>query len=79
MEPIIAVLILIGAVIVGGNALDKQAARAGSESAAAATLADGEAQDRQARDTQDLRQRDLTVPYSSRRTPAPMDAEACDG
>ena len=62
MEPIIAVLILIGALIVGGNALDKEATRSGNESAATATLADGEAQDRQVCDNQGPRQRDLTVP-----------------
>ena len=78
MEPIIAVLILIGALIVGGNALDKEATRAGSESAATATLADGEAQDRQVCDSQGPRQRDLTVRYTSRTTPASMSAEACD-
>ena len=78
MEPIIAVLILIGALIVGGNALDKEATRSGSESAATATLADGEAQDRQACDNQGPRQRDLTVRYTSRTTPASMRAEACD-
>lgn len=78
MEPIIAVLILIGGLIVGGNALDKEATRSGNESAATATLADREAQDRQACDTQGPRQRDLTVPYASRTTPAFMDAEACD-
>ena len=78
MEPIIAVLILIGALIVGGNALDKEATRSGNESAATATLADGEAQDGQACDTQGPRQRDLTVRYTSRTTPASMSAEACD-
>ena len=78
MEPIIAVLILIGALIVGGNALDKEATRSNSESAATATLADGEAQDRQVCDKQGPRQRDLTVRYTSRTTPASMSAEACD-
>ena len=78
MEPIIAVLILIGALIVGGNALDKEATRTGNESAGMATLADGEAQDRQVCDTQGPRQRDLTVRYTSRTTPASMSAEACD-
>lgn len=78
MEPIIAVLILIGALIIGGNALDTEATRSGGESAATATLADREAQDRQACDTQGPRQRDLTVPYSSRTTPASLRAEACD-
>lgn len=78
MEPIIAVLILIGALIAGGQALDKEATRSGRKSAATATLPDGEAQDRQTCDTQGPRQRDLTVPYASRTTPASMDAEACD-
>ena len=78
MEPIVAVPILIGALIVGGNALDKEGTRPGKESAATATLTDREAQDRQACDTQGPRQRDLTVPYASRTTPASMDAEACD-
>jgi len=78
MEPIIAVLILIGALIVGGQALDKEATRSGSKSAATATLADSEEQDLQTCDTQGPRQRDLTVPYASRTTPASMDAEACD-
>ena len=78
MEPIIVVLILVGALLVGGKALDKEATRSGSESAATATLPDGEAQDRQACDTQGPRQRDLTVRYTSRTTPASMDAEACD-
>lgn len=78
MEPIIAVLILIGALIVGGNALDKEATRPGKESSATATLPDGEAQDREACDNQGPRQRDLTVRYTSRTTPASMDAEACD-
>jgi len=78
MEPIIAVLILIGALIVGGNALDKEATRSGNESAATATLADREAQDRQACDIQGPRQSDLTVRYTSRTTPASLRAEACD-
>ncbi|MCC7413431.1 MAG: hypothetical protein AB7N70_38015 [Dehalococcoidia bacterium] len=78
MEPIVAVLILIGALIVGGQALDKEATRSGNDSAATTTLPDGEEQDRQACDTQGPRQRDLTVPYASRTTPASMDAEACD-
>ena len=78
MEPIIAVLILIGTLIVGGNALDKEATGSGNESAATATLADGEAQDRQVCDNQGPRQRDLTVRYTSRTTPASMSAEACD-
>lgn len=78
MEPIIAVLILIGALIVGGQALDKEATRSSSESAATTTLPDGEAQDRQACDNRGPCQRDLAVPYSSRTTPASMDAEACD-
>jgi len=78
MEPIIAVLILIGALIVGGNAFDKEATGSGSEPAATATLADREAQDRQACDTQGPRQGDLTVPYSGRTTSASLRAEACD-
>lgn len=78
MEPIIAVLILIGALIVGGNSLDKEVTGSGSESAATATLADREAQDRQACDTQGPRQRDLTVRYTSRTTPASMSPGACD-
>ncbi len=73
-----AVLILLGALIIGGNVLDKQAARAGSESTTSATLADGEAKDRPACDSQGPRQRDLTVPYSTRTTPASMGAETCD-
>ena len=78
MEPIIAVLILIGALLVGGQAHEKEATRSGSESAATATLPDGEAQDRRACGTQGPGQRDLTIPYTSRATPASMDAEACD-
>ena len=78
MEPIIAVLILIGALIVGGNALDKKATRSDSEFAATAAFADREVQDRQTCDTQFSRQRDLTVPYSSRTTPAPVSEEVCD-
>lgn len=78
MEPIITVLILIGALLVGGQAHEKEATRSGSESAATATLPDGEAQDRQACGTQGPRQRDLTLPYSSRTTPASMSAETCD-
>ena len=78
MEPIIAVLILIGALIVGGNALDKEATRSESDSAATATLADRVTRDRQACDPHSPRQRDLTVPYSSRTTPAPVSEEVCD-
>lgn len=78
MEPFIAVLILIGALIVGGKVPDQEATRSGSESAATATLADGEAQDRQACDNQSPRQRDLTVLYTTRTTPASMGAEARD-
>lgn len=78
MEPIIAVLILIGALLVGGQALDKEATRSRSESAATATLADPEAQDRRACDDRRPRQRDLTLPFSSQTTPASMDADACD-
>ncbi|MFX3658438.1 MAG: hypothetical protein ACN6I7_04765 [bacterium] len=78
MEPIVAVLILIGALLVGGQALDKEATRSGSESAATATLVDGEVEDRQVCDNQGPRQRDLTVPDTSRTTAASMDAEACD-
>lgn len=73
MEPIIAVLVLIGALIFGDNALDKEAARSGGESSATSTLADS-----QACDIRGPRQRDLTVPYISRTTPASMSAEACD-
>ncbi len=79
MEPIMAVLVLLGALIVGGHALDKEPPRAGSESTASTILADGEAQDRQACDSQGPRQRDLTAPYTSRTTPASRGAEACDG
>jgi hypothetical protein len=78
MEPVIAVLILIGALIVGGNSLDKEATGSGSESAVTVMLADREAQESQACDDRRPRQRDLTVPCSSRTTPAAMDAEACD-
>ena len=78
MESIIAVLILIGALIVGGNTLDKEATRSNSESAATATLADREEQDCQACDTQFPPQRDLTVPNSSRTTPAPVSEKVCD-
>ncbi len=71
------ILLLLGALIVGGQALDKGPPRAGSESVTPATLAE-DAAVRQVCDAQDPRQRDLTVPYTSRMPPALTDARACD-
>lgn len=77
MEPILIILLLLGAMIVGGHALDKDPPRAGSESVTPATLAESTAV-RQVCDAQDPRQRDLTVPYTSRMPPALTDTKACD-
>ena len=77
MEPIMIILLLLGALIVGGHALDKDRPRAGSESVTPATLAESAAV-RQVCDAQEPRQRDLTVPYTSQLPPALTDAKACD-
>ena len=78
MEPFIAVLIVIGMLMVGGNSADETATRSSGESATATTLADGEAQGRLVCDNKGSRRPDLTVPYASRLAPASVDAEACD-
>lgn len=78
MDPFIAVLIAIGMLIVGGNSADETATHPSGKSATAITLADSEAQGRLVCDTKASRQRDLTVPFASRRAPASVDAEACD-
>jgi hypothetical protein len=78
MEPFIAVLIVIGMLMVGGNSADETATRSSGESATATTLADGDAQGRLVCDNKGSRRRDLTVPYASRLAPASVDAEACD-
>lgn len=72
------ILLVLGALIVGGHALDKNPPRAGSDAVTPATLTEGAAEVGQVCDAQDLRQRDLTVPYTSRMPPALTDAKACD-
>jgi hypothetical protein len=78
MEPIMIILLLLGALIIGGHALDRNPPRAGSDAVTPATPTEGAAEVRQVCDAQDLRQRDLTIPYISRTPPALPDAKACD-
>lgn len=77
MEALIALLILIGVLSIGGNSPDK-ATRDSVTRSSGTTLAEGRSDSGVACRDPGPHQRDLTVPFTSRRTSTSVDPEACD-